>query len=103
MQWWPATLARRADGVSDAEGRTAYILRYDADLALGFAEPEERTVTFMDEHELYDKAEEDFMAWRAVGDTWTPEEDPVGKWSEAAETYVYDVSKLHDYCEKMAR
>ena len=70
----------------DGEGRQGYILRYDPDIDSGYEEYEERTVTFLDEHELFDMEEEELMVWRVEGDSW----DGKGSWENILQDYTGD-------------
>lgn len=60
----------RLDDVKDGEGRVACSIRYDPDTANGYEEAEEREVTFIDEHELWDLEEGEILLWRREGDQW---------------------------------
>ena len=77
LQWWPATLSRVSeDGKTDGEGRVAYILRYDPDAEFGYEEATEHTVSFLDEHELFDFGLPGTMLWRHAGSDWDRVENP---------------------------
>lgn len=70
-KWWGAELCRREDG-TDGEGRVVYVLRYDPDVEQGFDEHEECSVTFLEEHYLWDLGQDDELPWRRAGQTWEP-------------------------------
>lgn len=75
LQWWPATLERRLDGTTDGEGRTAYVIAYDANSKLGYPDATESRVTFLDDHELYDLDYDEIIQWKIEGDPWNAPED----------------------------
>lgn len=57
----------------------AFILRYDPDAEFGYEDPTEHTVTFLNEHELFDFGEVDLLQWRHAGTDW----DGVPSWEDA--------------------
>ncbi|PSC73662.1 glucose-methanol-choline oxidoreductase isoform B [Micractinium conductrix] len=78
-KWWGAELHRREEGRTDGEGRQCYMLRYDPEPEQGCDEAEECLVTFLEEHFLYDLAQDAELAWRAAGSDWDEPEDADGE------------------------
>lgn len=106
MQWWGATLVQRLEGSADGEGRPLYLLKYDADVDAGYEE-EERRVSFLDEHELYDLDLGDTVSWRMQGDTWDDLESDTywvkGERADGEKELLVDKAKWEQHLDKLER
>ena len=101
LQWWPATLVRQLEDTEDGEGRLACLIRYDADTTNGYDEPEEREVTFIGEHELWDLEEEEILVWRKEGDGWECESE--AEQANGTEDGTVDILSLYREEERKMR
>lgn len=69
---------------------------YDPDTAAGFEDCEERQVTFLSLHSLYDLSEDaaDELFWRQEGEAWEPPAEALGEDPEGAVSLHDIVSRI---------